>query len=455
MKLLAASGEESSILFLFLLRSLSPLQAAGNALAGFKPFTPMDTKLIAWLISLGIAENLAIFLKTAIYIIIIGLISFLANFITKKIILRIIETIIHRSKNTWDDIFIKNKVFNRLSHLVPALIILFSADLIFKDYPNIIPFISKVSYFYIMIIMMIVLNSVIITLYSIYDSLPISAGRHIKGYVQVVQIMVMFTGIMVIISVIFDADLKGLFLGLGTFAAVLMLVFKDTILGFVASIQVSMNNMVNPGDWISMPGRKADGVVLEINLNTVKVQNWDKTISTIPTYALVSESFQNWRGMEESGGRRIKRFINIDMTSVKFCSEEMIQRFRKIQVLGNYIDAKEKEINEFNKKQNIDPSVLANGRRMTNLGTFRKYMEGYLHAHPLIHDQMTFLVRQLQPNEKGIPIEIYVFSKDQEWANYEAIQADIFDHILAVIPEFELKIFQNPTGSDFTRLISQ
>ena len=302
---------------------------------------------------------------------------------------------------------------------------------------------------------MIVLNSVIITLYSIYDSLPISAGRHIKGYVQVVQIMVMFTGIMVIISVIFDADLKGLFLGLGTFAAVLMLVFKDTILGFVASIQVSMNNMVNPGDWISMPGRKADGVVLEINLNTVKVQNWDKTISTIPTYALVSESFQNWRGMEESGGRRIKRFINIDMTSVKFCSEEMIQRFRKIQVLGNYIDAKEKEINEFNKKQNIDPSVLANGRRMTNLGTFRKYMEGYLHAHPLIHDQMTFLVRQLQPNEKGIPIEIYVFSKDQEWANYEAIQADIFDHILAVIPEFELKIFQNPTGSDFTRLISQ
>lgn len=415
----------------------------------------MDTKLIAWLISLGIAENLAIFLKTAIYIIIIGLISFLANFITKKIILRIIETIIHRSKNTWDDIFVKNKVFNRLSHLVPALIILFSTDLIFKDYHNIIPFISKVSYFYIIIIMMIVLNSVIITLYGIYDSLSISEGRHIKGYVQVVQIMVMFTGIMVIISVIFNADLKGLFFGLGTFAAVLMLVFKDTILGFVASIQVSMNNMVNPGDWISMPGRKADGVVLEINLNTVKVQNWDKTISTIPTYALVSESFQNWRGMEESGGRRIKRSINIDMTSVKFCSEEMIQRFRKIQVLGNYIDTKKKEINEFNKKQNIDPSVLTNGRRMTNLGTFRKYMEGYLHAHPLIHDQMTFLVRQLQPNEKGIPIEIYVFSKDQAWANYETIQADIFDHILAVIPEFELKIFQNPTGSDFTRLISQ
>ena len=414
----------------------------------------MDTKIIEWLISLGITESLAVFLKTFIYVIIFGLFSFLANFITKKIIIRAIEAVIHRTKNTWDDIFIKKKVFSRLSHLVPALIILFFADLIFKDYPNLIPFVNKAACFYIIIIIMIVLNSVILTLHSIYDTLPISESRHIKGYVQVIQIVVMFTGIMIIISVIFNADLKGLFLGLGTFAAVLMLVFKDTILGFVASIQVSMNNMVNPGDWISMPGRKADGVVLEINLNTVKVQNWDKTISTIPTYALVSESFQNWRGMEESGGRRIKRSINIDMTSVKFCSEEMIQEFRKIQVLRNYIDTKEKEINEFNEKHNIDPSVLANGRRMTNLGNFRKYIEGYLHAHPLIHDNMTFLVRQLQPNDKGIPIEIYVFSRDQEWANYEAIQADIFDHILAVLPEFELKVFQNPTGSDFKNLIS-
>lgn len=415
----------------------------------------MDTKIIEWLISLGITENLAILIKTITYVIVFGLLCFLANFITKKIILRVIKAVIHRTKNTWDDIFLKRKVFSRLSQLVPALIILYFADLIFKDYPNLIPFINKAAYFYIIIIIMVVINSVILTLYSIYNTYPISDSRHIKGYVQVVQIIVIFTGLMLIISIIFEAELKGLFLGLGTFGAILLLVFKDTIIGFVASIQVSMNNMVNPGDWISMPGRETDGIVLEINLNTVKVQNWDKTISTIPTYALISESFQNWKGMEESGGRRIKRSINIDMTSVKFCSEEMIQRFRKIQVLDNYIDAKEKEISKFNEKHNIDPSVLANGRRMTNLGTFRKYMEGYLHAHPLIHDNMTFLIRQLQPNDKGIPIEIYVFSKDQEWANYEAIQADIFDHILAVIPEFELKVFQSPTGSDFTKLISQ
>ena len=414
----------------------------------------MDTRIVEWLISIGLSESLAIFIKTTIYVIVFGTLSILANFIIKKIIVRIVVSIIHKTKNTWDDIFVKEKVFTRLSHIVPALIILFSSNLIFKDYPELIPFVTKAAYFYIILIILIVVNSIILALHSIYNTFPISETRHIKGYVQLVQILIVFIGILVIISVIFDAELKGLFLGLGTFAAVLLLVFKDTILGFVASIQVAMNNMVNPGDWISMPGRKTDGVVLEINLNTVKVQNWDKTISTIPTYALVSESFQNWKGMEESGGRRIKRSISIDMTSVRFCSDEMIKRFTRIQLLKDYIDSKEKELSEYNEKNKIDPSVLANGRRMTNLGIFRKYLEGYLHAHPLIHNKMTFLVRQLQPTDRGIPLEIYVFSKDQEWANYEAIQADIFDHILAVIPEFELKVFQNPTGSDFTRLIA-
>lgn len=415
----------------------------------------MDTRLFEWLISIGLSESLAIFIKTAIYVIVFGTFSILANYITKRIIVRIVESIIHKTKNTWDDIFVKKKVFTRLSHLVPALIILFSVNLVFKDYPNLIPIVTKAAYFYIILIVLVVINSIILAFYSIYNTFPISKTRHINGYVQLVQILIVLIGILVIISVIFDAELKGLFLGLGTFAAVLLLVFKDTILGFVASIQVAMNNMVTPGDWISMPGRKADGVVQEINLNTVKVQNWDKTISTIPTYALVSESFQNWRGMEESGGRRIKRSLSIDMTSVKFCSDEMINRFTRIQLLKDYIDSKEKELTEYNIKNKIDPSVLANGRRMTNLGVFRKYLEGYLHAHPLIHDDMTFLVRQLQPMDKGIPLEIYVFSKDQEWANYEAIQADIFDHILAVIPEFELKVFQNPTGSDFSNLFAK
>jgi miniconductance mechanosensitive channel len=239
---------------------------------------------------------------------------------------------------------------------------------------------------------------------------------------------------------------------LGAVAAILLLVFKDTILGFVASIQLSANDMVRIGDWITMNSHNADGTVTEITLNTVKVQNWDKTISTIPTYALVSESFSNWRGMEESGGRRIKRHVNIDMRSVKFNTPEMNEKFKKIIYLKDYIEKRQMEIEQFNKENNIDSSITVNGRRMTNLGTFRKYLEMYLYYHPKIHNDLTFLVRQLQPYENGIPIEIYVFSNDQQWASYESIQADIFDHILAVIPEFELRVFQNPTGEDFKSL---
>jgi len=409
----------------------------------------MDTKLVEWLISNGFSESFAIFTKTIIFGVSLLIISYLSYLIAKKIITRLIHKVLLKTKFTWDDAFVEQKVFVKLAHIVPAIIILAFINLVFKDYEKWGSFVTKASYFYIVIVVMLVINSVILSFNSIYNMQPISKTRHIKGYVQMVQILVAFIGIMMLFSILSNKDLSKLFFGLGTFAAVLMLVFKDTILGFVASIQVSMNNMVNIGDWISMPGRNADGVVLEINLNTVKVQNWDKTISSIPTYALVSESFQNWRGMEESGGRRIKRSINIDMTSTKFCSTAMIKKFNKIQLLSDYIQHMEKEITEYNESHKIDPSILVNGRRMTNLGTFRKYIKEYLKVHPLIHDNMTFLVRQLQPNEKGIPLEIYVFSKDQEWANYEAIQADIFDHILAVLPEFELRVFQNPTGHDF------
>ncbi|MCD6596805.1 MAG: mechanosensitive ion channel [Bacteroidales bacterium] len=412
----------------------------------------MDTKLVEWLMSNGFSEHMAIFSKTMILGIFLLIISYLSYLIAKKIITKIIHRALLKTKFTWDDAFVEQKVFIKLANIVPAIIVLAFINLVFKDSEKWIDIVTKASYFYIVIVIMLVINSVILSFYSIYNMQPISKTRHIKGYVQVVQILVIFIGVMMLVSILFNKELSRLFLGLGTFAAVLMLVFKDTILGFVASIQVSMNNMVNPGDWISMPGRNADGVVLEINLNTVKVQNWDKTISTIPTYALVSESFQNWRGMEESGGRRIKRSINIDMTSAKFCSTGMIKKFNKIQLLRDYIQNMEKEISKYNESHNIDPSVLVNGRRMTNLGTFRKYIEEYLKVHPLIHDDMTFLVRQLQPNEKGIPLEIYVFSKDQEWANYEAIQSDIFDHILAVLPEFELRVFQNPTGHDILAL---
>ena len=403
-------------------------------------------------LSSGLSENLTNFLITAMLTIIVVGLAILADYIAKKILVSSIRQVFKRTKSTRDDILVKRKVFNRLSHLVPALIILYTADFIFGNYENFIGIVRSGCHIYIIIVILLVIDSFINALHEIYLTLPVSKNRPIKGYVQVVKIFVYFIAIIMILAVVFNQSPKGLLTGLGALAAVLLLVFKDTILGFVASIQLSANNMVKPGDWIEMPKYGADGTVMEISLNTVKVQNWDKTIATVPTYNLVSDSFTNWKGMEESGGRRIKRSINIDMQSVKFCTQEMIERFNKIQRLKNYIQDKTKEIKEFNKENNIDDSVLVNGRRMTNLGIFRIYIEEYLKNHPKIHQDMTFLVRHLQPTEKGIPIEIYVFSNDQAWANYEAIQADIFDHILAVIPEFDLQVFQNPTGNDFKTL---
>ncbi|MFW5886783.1 MAG: mechanosensitive ion channel family protein, partial [Bacteroidota bacterium] len=253
----------------------------------------------------------------------------------------------------------------------------------------------------------------------------------------------------------FSIEVGSIFAGMGALAAVLMLVFKDSILGLVAGIQISAYDMVRIGDWIEMPSHNADGDVIDISLNTVKVQNWDKTITTIPTYALVSESFYNWRGMQEAGGRRIKRNISIDMKSVKFCTKEMLEKFKKIQYLKSYIEDKEKELLEFNKKNNVDEYILVNGRRLTNIGVFRKYLEAYLRNHPHIHKNMTFLVRHLQPTDRGIPVEIYVFANDTVWANYEGIQADIFDHVLAVIPEFGLRVFQSPSGDDFQKMMEK
>jgi miniconductance mechanosensitive channel len=236
--------------------------------------------------------------------------------------------------------------------------------------------------------------------------------------------------------------------GLGAFSAVLMLIFKDPILGFVGGIQLSVNKMLAPGDWISMPKFDADGTVIDISLTTVKVQNWDKSISMIPTYSLISDSFRNWKGMEESDGRRIKRWINIDVKSIRFCTPEMLQKFEKIEYLTYYIQHKQKELEEYNASRNVDNSIMVNGRRQTNIGVFRAYLVEYLRNHPNINPEMTLMVRQLQPTEKGLPIEIYGFSKIKAWEQYEAIQSDIFDHVLAVVPEFDLRIFQNRTGDD-------
>ncbi len=392
----------------------------------------------------------------AVFIVML-LVAWLADFITKKFLLQILIRVSKKTATTWDDILVENKVFNKLAHIVPALILLSTANILLVDpeHEILLKIIIAAIKIFIVLTVLLSIDAFINSLFKIYMTLEISKTRHIKGYVQIVKIIFYAVAIILIISIIRNKPPNNILAGIGAMAAVLLLVFKDTILGFVASIQLSGNDMVRIGDWITMLSHGADGDVIDITLNTVKVQNFDKTISTIPTYALVSESFSNWRGMQESGGRRIKRHVLIDMKSVKFCTPELINKYKKIQRLTNYIAGKEKELNEYNEKNAIDNSVVVNGRRMTNIGIFRAYLEEYLKNHPDIHKDMTLLIRQLQPSEKGIPIEIYVFTNTTNWGVYEGIQADIFDHIMAVLPEFELSVYQNPTGEDFNRLLNR
>jgi miniconductance mechanosensitive channel len=300
-----------------------------------------------------------------------------------------------------------------------------------------------------------VLSSVLDAAHDIYNSYEIAKSRPIKGFIQVAKIILYILYAIVIISILFlRTQGFGWVAGLGAFSAVLLLVFKDPILGFVGGIQLTTNDMVRIGDWIEMPKYNADGNVVDITITTVKVQNWDKTITTIPTYYLVSDSFRNWRGMQDSGVRRIKRHILIDMNSIKFCTPEMLERFSKYAYVSDYIASKEKELVNFNQEHHFDPNVLINGRRQTNIGVFRAYLTNYLENNPNINEEETLMVRQLQPTETGLPLEIYAFSREQAWERMEAIQADIFDHVLAGIKFFELELFQRPSGSNFHDLLS-
>ncbi|HKK58715.1 MAG TPA: mechanosensitive ion channel domain-containing protein [Salinivirga sp.] len=406
-----------------------------------------------WLLNTGINSSLADIFYVGANILAIIAISIIADWVAKRIILQTIKQIVRKSKVTWDDVIFERKVFNRLSHLAPAIVIYYLIEVAFPEASGWVNFVQKLTYMYMVFIGILILDSFVTALHEIYKRNPISKDRPIKGYVQVVQIVIYFFGVITILAVLLGKSPGALLAGLGALAAVLMLVFRDSILGLVAGIQLSLNKMVKIGDWITMPSHNADGNVTEITLNTVKVQNFDKTITTIPTYALVSESFSNWRGMLESGGRRIKRSLYIDIRSIKFCSKELLDNLQRVHRLTDYIEKRRKEVEEYNKSQGVDQSIMANGRRMTNIGVFRKYIEEYLKHHPMINKDMTFLIRQLQTTEKGVPIEIYVFSKEKEWVKFESIQADIFDHLLAAINEFELSLYQNPSGNDISKAL--
>jgi miniconductance mechanosensitive channel len=410
--------------------------------------TIIRSALVAW----GAPSEVAHLLVHILAITLVALIALAAHALARGPLLKALVAVIRRTDTAWDDALIEERVLHRLAHLVPGLVIYRLAPIVLSDNARLASLANTGATIYLLLVGALVIDALLSALLSIYRRTDTSREISIKSLVQFVKVILYFVVGLFALSILLGKSPTVLMGGLTAITAVLLLIFRDAILGLVAGIQLTVNRMVARGDWIEMPKYGADGDVIDVSLTTVKVQNWDKTITTIPTYALISESFKNWRGMQESGGRRIKRAVYLDLNTVKFCDEEMLQRFARIQHITEHIEHRKEEIARYNEelsRQQVDLSHLVNGRRMTNLGTFRAYVTAYLRNHPQINLDMTFLVRQLAPCEKGVAIEIYVFCKDVVWANYEAIQADIFDHILAIVPEFDLRVFQEPTGADF------
>lgn len=388
-------------------------------------------------------------------VIVIGaliLLAALADYVTRKILVVYLHRFFRSTKVTWDNRVADRGVLLRLSRMAPALVVYAGAGLVAPEFPWVAEAIRRLTSAWVVLVAVLTIDSLVDVFHDLYRESGGERKRPIKSLIQLGKVLLFIVAGVVVVTTILDQSPFGVLGGLGAMSAVLLLVFRDSILGFVAGVQLTANNMVSIGDWIEMPKYNADGDVIDITLQSIKVQNWDKTITTIPIYALVSDSFRNWRGMSESGGRRIKRAVSIDMSSVKFLTPEMIEQFKRYSRIRPYLEAKEAEIEAYNKEHNIDLSDSVSGRRMTNLGTFRAYVTAFLQQHPLIRKDMTFLVRQLPPGPTGIPIEVFVFSSDQRWPNYEGIQADIFDHLLAVVPEFGLRVYQEPSGYDLAAI---
>ncbi len=412
----------------------------------------MNDLLSTRLLSFGLEPTLAGYAAELATLLIALTLAFVADRLARRILIRGVQRVAVKTESQWDDILVRHGVFERLAHLAPLFVLRF-----FAGAGSLLPedLCISVTGALFTIVAVLVFLSLVDAVLEIYEEYPIAKEVPISAYAQGLKGIAIFFACVFVISALMQADPWVFIKGIGALTAVLLLIFKDTILGLVGSIQLTANRMVRIGDWIEMGQYGADGDVIEVGLTSVKVQNWDKTTATIPTYALISDSFRNWRGMSESGGRRIKRAIHIDMTSIKFCSPEMLRHFETIDHLKGYLKERRAEIDSWNKARDIDLSNPVNGRRLTNLGTFQVYVREFLRAHMKINRNMTFLVRQLAPGEKGVPIEIYVFSSDQDWVAYELIQADIMDHLLAVLPEFDLRVFQSPTGADLRELSSR
>jgi len=405
-----------------------------------------------WINKIPGIEGYEILVTSGVAMMAILLVAVIAFYLVKHGLIRLINKLISKTKSNLDDVLIKHKVFSRVAYLIPAFLVYKLTPQALTNYPLLSNIIVTIAAIYMVVIIVLIIDAFINSLLEIYHSFSISKRVPIKSFAQIAKLITYLFAMIVIVSLVIGESPLNLFAGLGAMTAVLMLVFKDPILGFVAGLQLSSNRMVAIGDWVDIPQHEASGDVLEIALTTVKVRNFDNTITTVPTQSLINDSFKNWRGMQESPGRRIKRSIYIDVNSIKFCDDDALARYSKIDYIKEYLEAKKNEVHAHNERTTSHQESSANGRRLTNVGTFRAYVLAYLKHHSDINQNLTILARQLAPTDSGLPIEIYAFSADKNWANYEAIQADIFDHLFAVIHEFDLRVFQKPSGVDLQRL---
>jgi miniconductance mechanosensitive channel len=397
-----------------------------------------------------LGETLSSYLSLAINIIVLAFISYVIYRVFRFVLVRSMIIIARRTKTRFDDLLVSNKTAKYIAHLIPLLFIYKSVPIILENFVYWEGIFGKLVGIYIVLLSLWIIKTILNAFRDHLKSNPSYSDKPIDSYIQVIMIVLWVFGFIMIISKIFEISTGAMLGTFGAISAIIILIFRDTILGFVASVQVSLNDMVRIGDWITFDKFGADGDVIEINLATVKVRNFDNTTTTIPTYSMISDSFRNWRGMLNSDGRRIKRHILIKANSIRFLDEKELQELKKIQLVSSYIEHRQTEIEKFNKANNIDKSVLINGRNMTNFGLFRKYITQYLSQYPGLNKDMILLCRQLQPTAQGIPLEIYTFSNDKRFENYEYIMADIFDHVFASIPYFDLQIYEMPSGkSDF------
>ncbi len=405
--------------------------------------------LYDYLLSAGTSETTATYLNMFALLIVMLIVLYIIDFVLRKLIISISNKISSKTDTDFDDLLVKNKAPRNIAHIIPIIIADGLLKTVFIDFPIFGSFIDKALEVFVVVLTLWIVRSLLNTFKDYFKTLPSLKDKPIDSYIQVFMIFAWVVGFMYAFSIILDKSIGTFLATMGAASAVILLIFKDTILGFVASIQVSINDMVRIGDWITFQKFGADGDVIEINLATVKVQNFDKTITTIPTYALISDSFQNWRGMEESGGRRIKRALIIKQESIKYLSNEDVQGLEKIDLISSYITHRQKDINAYNNEHSVNKEVAINGRNLTNIGVFRKYMETYVKNHSAINKDMMIMARQLAPTSQGIPIEIYAFSSDKRWENYEYIMADVFDHLLAALPYFDLELFELPSSTTF------